>query len=793
MLDDLKAQSSGPPIVGNDAGEKILQNLVTDPGALKAELRRRRDQHNYKSIHPADLEAAKADGWDVHREGKTSVRVKKTKSHDAWLEDRVWCLFRQMRYPELNGHRFKIAYKRKDGSADSKQIDVFAKDQETVLIIECKSKDTRGRKSLTKDLTETQTLQAPIRQAIKDVYKDDKLQTIFIYVTNNIIWSEPDLERASAANIKVITENEMRYYTKFVNHLGPASRFQFLADLLQGKRVSGLEGVKVPAVRGKFGKNTFYSFAISAGHLLKIAFVNHQALNHPDGKPAYQRMISPGRLKEIGEFINNGGYFPTNVLINFVQGCTFDLLPKEFNGGKDLKFGWLTLPAKYKSAWIIDGQHRLYGYSRAREEKLDQSLFVLAFDKMDTTSEADLFITINNKQKSVPPAILASLKADLNWESTDSRERIEALASALVKTLNTEPSSPFFQRFALEGLEGAEEAAVTIGEVSKGLVRSGLLGRTVQNSYAHGPLSAATDTDTIKRARKVLNGYFGALRQANEPRWEAGKSRYMLNNPGVRAHLLLLADVIKYLEIEKSLDPDTCSESDILKSAVEITHPAFNYFTHATDADVTSKFSRKFGEGGVREYKFLLGSFIRKERPNFGGEELGTWLAETNEARKSVAHADVIKINETLVDFVFDTLKRVHGTHEIAGSGEKAFWELGVESAKTKEEAYKRQQQEPIHERKAREVYVDTIELKAIAKQKNNWDHFKETLNIPMEGEKGKMYYLDWMDEFNKLRRIPAHSSSQRVYREEDYQFLDWLKQELLPRVDAVRAKIKSQ
>jgi hypothetical protein len=33
--------------------------------------------------------------------------------------------------------------------------------------------------------------------------------------------------------------------------------------------------VKVPAVRGKFGPHTYYSFVVSARHLLKIAFVNH--------------------------------------------------------------------------------------------------------------------------------------------------------------------------------------------------------------------------------------------------------------------------------------------------------------------------------------------------------------------------------------------------------------------------------------------------------------------------------------------------------------------------------------
>ena len=48
----------------------------------------------------------------------------------------------------------------------------------------------------------------------------------------------------------------------------------------------------------------------------------------------------------------------------------------------------------------------------------------------------------------------------------------------------------------------------------------------------------------------------------------------------------------------------------------------------------------------------------------------------------------------------------------------------------------------------------------------------------------GKVYYLDWMEEFNELRRVPAHSSSMRIYDEDQYSFLGWLNTELAPRLD---------
>src|SRR5688572_15506859 len=99
-------------------------------------------------------------------------------------------------------------------------------------------------------------------------------------------------------------------------------------------------------------------------------------------------MISPRRLREIGSFIDKGGYFPTNLLVNFTTAPKFNLISNKENTDQNLKFGWLTLPQTYRSAWIIDGQHRLYGYTGAGEKHYDDPLLVVAFEKMDTRREA---------------------------------------------------------------------------------------------------------------------------------------------------------------------------------------------------------------------------------------------------------------------------------------------------------------------------------------------------------------------------------------------------------------------
>ena len=189
-----------------------LNSLITGKSDRLAAYKKRNDLYIVKNIHPADLADYETQGWEIQRILKTRVVIKKLKPHEKLLEDQTWCLFYRMGYPELNDDQFKIKFSRHDGSNGEKQIDVFAKDDETVIIIECKSRESRGRRTLQKELGETDSLQKPIANSVREYYGQDfKPKIIWIYVTKNIIWSEPDLERAAASNIRVITENEMHY------------------------------------------------------------------------------------------------------------------------------------------------------------------------------------------------------------------------------------------------------------------------------------------------------------------------------------------------------------------------------------------------------------------------------------------------------------------------------------------------------------------------------------------------------------------------------------------------------
>jgi len=400
---------------------------------------------------------------------------------------------------------------------------------------------------------------------------------------------------------------------------------------------------------------------------------------------------------------------------------------------------------------------------------------------MDKYKEADLFITINHEQRSVPKSLLITLLADIRMSSDDPKTLLSAIASSTIKALNLDNTGPLFRRFVSPGIN----QSLTVSEAVNGLNRSGLLGKVVHNSIILGPLADSTNLKTVQRAKKILNGYFDHVRNANVKRWEIGKSAFICVNPGIRAHLMLIGEIIKYLEHKKNIDFVEIDEEIFIKYLVDMGKPVFKFISEAEDEVIAENFSRMYGEGGVIEYLFNLCALVNKEYNDFGSDDFFKYLESITDSRVSDADFMVINLTQLITDYVIDVLKKVYGTHSMP-SGDHAYWELGIQSKAAKERAYKKQQEDPPGEKRLlREAYIDILDLKGIIEQKNNWMHFEPVFNLQMVDEKsGKKYYTSWMTKFNEIRRIPAHKSKLRIYSEEDFEFLDWLNSEINRRME---------
>ncbi len=375
---------------------------------ITTELRRRKNKDKFKTVSGSTrkiiadkVKAEEADGWRMVRRNAKSTRMAQEKPADEQLEDEVWSVLAQMGFKEMSkGRQFTIAVGK---GLPSRQIDVFAKDDETVIIVECTRRETPGRKSMAQLIEKIRAMRKDLHRSIHKVYGQySKLKVKYVIATRLISWNEVDLEKCKQAQIAVITDSELNYYALLSQHLKHAARYQFLGHMFAGQKIDGLTR-EVVATRGKMGGETFYTFLIRPDELLKIAYVGHKASRDIENLETYQRMLQPRRLKKIGEYINDGNKFPTNIVANLKTGrktkLRFDV--KEKYGDEAL--GVLHLPPLYASAWIIDGQHRLYGYAYAREQpafKQDSTVLpVLAYENLPSDKEMNLFIDINSKSR----------------------------------------------------------------------------------------------------------------------------------------------------------------------------------------------------------------------------------------------------------------------------------------------------------------------------------------------------------------------------------------------------------
>lgn len=759
--------------------EALLWPLLDKSADLRREYRKRNTNFDQKQIKSDEIQEHLDNGWIIHKKVKGAAVVRRDKKIDERLENLWWVLLYKMGYAELNsGRRFRILLKRRNDVLGEKQIDVFASDDETVIVAECKSCERLKKRSLQKDIEEFGALKGDISASVKAFYgKDYKPKILWFFVTENVLWTDEDIARADAHKIKRITEIEMPYYSQLADHLGRAARFQFLAEFLKDQSIPELADTKVPATRGKLGGKYFYSFVTTPKHLLKIAFVNHRTLDDPEGHPTYQRLIQRSRLKSIGKFIQADGFFPNNLLINFTKPPRFDILQKDTV--TDVHFGNLYLPSTYKSAWIIDGQHRLYGYAGLPEEYLNQKLIVVAFEGMPKQEEANMFVTINHEQKSVAKNLLDDLEGQLKWGSENPSERIGALAARVIHSMNRDLSGPLYGRFSAEGIKSTTRGCLTVPQVKLGLKRSGLLGQVaLRTHYEPGALCGPTDNASLLRAQKILNAYFRQIEGAAMSRWDSGRPGKLCTNESIQALTLLLAELVKYIERSTSKPLRNHSEQQVVALIGQYMDPILDAL-QSGEANVDALLGNvQFGSGGPRELLLRFARVMRKSIPDFKPDGYDNWEQAQSEELRINADQQVQQIEIMVQKHIFAVFRRMYG------EAKSAYWEKGVLNKDVKLKAYTKWLDVDEDTRLPVEAYLDFIEYKKIVEHKDRWHIFQSVMDVPLDRNKGKAKNVEWMDKFNEIRRVPSHRTEHRAYKSEDFEILELIFGTLKRRID---------
>ena len=141
--------------------EKIqnFNNALVYDDKIKSILKLRGKDHVEKTIEQELKERYFNEDWELMRDNKNTSRIKKSKPHSVLFEDKVWCIFAKMGFNILNADaNLKLPYT-KDDDIPGRQIDVFAADDETILIVECKSSKELQKKSMQQVINDFSTIQ----------------------------------------------------------------------------------------------------------------------------------------------------------------------------------------------------------------------------------------------------------------------------------------------------------------------------------------------------------------------------------------------------------------------------------------------------------------------------------------------------------------------------------------------------------------------------------------------------------------------------------------------------------
>ena len=749
-----------------------IKGLIRTANISPRTVNLKRSDYDFCVVKSREEKALEQEGWEViPSKFKKSIRMRKPKANYCAFEDRIWALFVQMQFEYINAsNSFRIEYSPKL----TKQIDVFATDGEAVIIVECKSSNTDGKKpNYQKDINEFGHLKDSLRLATHKLIPG-KPKVAFIFATSAPL-NEVDKMRLDECGIFHFTEADILYWEQLGALLGSAAKYQLFGSLFAGQNIHLLEN-RVPAVKGKMSSGfDFYSFAIDPLLLLKMGFILHRTATNVEASEAYQRLMNKKRLIEIGTFIERGGYFPNSIIVN-IEAKAQDIKwepASNIEHDSQTGFGILHLPKVYRSLFVIDGQHRLYGYSKVKS-KSHHTIPVVAFLNLPQKEQARIFVDINHNQKSVPKNLLNSIMADFNWDSKDAAQALSALKTRLISRLNFDDTSPLYQRVVMAEEKRTSIRCLTLETLLKwGLPsKTGFFGKTKgQAVLKTGYLTSTTPEETLKKSVIFFKDCFSFIRHELPDQWAIGSESggFIAMNNGVTSTIRVIDLILSHLIKYDDLKPEELNGKELANKVTPLLKPITNLLKEM-DREGLKKMRAFFGASAPEKITMEFANAIHQEFNDFNPSGLEQWIKEHTGKYTELSWSLGSRSIEPLIhEYIISTLKREFGLRD--------WWNAGIPITVQKDCANAR-----IENRSTEpdSHFLTTIQHREIVEK--NWGLF-QTAFTPLGLENAsKEKKLAWFVRFNTIRQKYSHPQRD-IVTEEEYEFLNdlyqWLKEKL--------------
>lgn len=750
--------------------DTIKGKIIEDLSNLGKTYKSKKGEHQQISVDHSRVEDYIKQGWEEYTKPlKTKTLLRKVKDHSKKFEDDIWCQFYELGFRKMNYDENLIIPFSKN-IEDTKQIDVIAIGEETIFIIECKSSENFKKAPSYKDEFDLLNLRLDgLKKSLHQIYGNN-YKIKFIFATRNLRFDPEsiDLARLKSTNSFFFDNNTYSYINSLIKNYKSASLYQFLGLIFKNELIN-LEKIEIPAVRGLMGKKKYYMFSIEPHLLLKMGFILHRTKANVTEFPTYQRLLVPSRLKGITKFIDEGGYFPNSIIVNFNSSkhkVQFESSAKL--GDSNSCFGTLKIPNSYGIAYIIDGQHRVYGYAGSNFAK-NNTIPVVAFDGLETIEQLEIFMDINQNQKAVSPSLRLDLEEDLYWESERADSRIKALRSSIIKQLCNSESSPLFNKISV----GEDKAILTFKPFTTAIANSHLLPTAQGNKYNEESLIGNLyDTNNhdhnqemLKAKKKIVDFIiysYDYIEQDYSNIYNREK-QIILSNRGTFAFISLIGDLNKFETKRGNLNKQTSSldRIEIIKPYLKA---LFEGLSKLTKEDEDNQLFSHLGAGADTKWLRFFQSIINSIYPIYNPTELIDWKERQNEEYQTDGRKYVKEIERFMKKTILQNLKVLFGDN----------WELEIETIQSacilranaenkknyKDGLTKRVEWTEMFNINDYNKIIEDYWSKKPELNETEYITFEKTFSIDIGVGKNKKEVLKWISYFNSYRNQLAHEGS---------------------------------
>ena len=418
-------------------------------------------------------------------------------------------------------------------------------------------------------------------------------------------------------------------------------------------------------------------FSIEPTKLLKMGFVLHRTAANDFDLPTYQRLLVPKKIKDITKFVEEGGYFPNSIIININQTKKHKIdfqADAKLDGNKS-RLGILRIPNVYGMAYIIDGQHRVYGYAGSKRKDTN-TVPVVAFVGMTPEEQLKIFMEINQNQKAVSKDLRLDLEEDLLWNSDSLASRLRALRSSIIKVLANKKESPLYNMITV----GEDTANLSFTSFDNAFTKSTLLPKASGSKFKEESVAYAMYDTTEQDHEKAMSDSKNRITdfvircysyiKDEYPEIYEKDNKYIMSIRGVVPFICLISDLRNSL-IDKNHLKNTSSSIECADAITKYLKALINGLKNLS-IEEKDKILGIQGKMAETIWLRMFQDLINKEFPEYNPPKLIEWRETQDKELQEKGRKLGQKIVTEIRRIVISNLKDLFGKH----------WDLEINTIK---------------------------------------------------------------------------------------------------------------